>query len=87
VVTLVDGGIERGALEPDLASVDRIGNRSGRLVHGQFGLGDTPTPSVEAEEADRSAVAAEIVFALVLVWKLSTRSGIAPIGRGRIDGE
>src|SRR5882757_5919721 len=66
VVALVDGGIERCAFEPNLASVDRIGNRSGRLVHGQFGLGDDADRlQIEAEEADRGAVAAKIVFALV----------------------
>src|ERR1700736_3565774 len=54
VVALVHGGIERSALEPDPASVDRIGNGSGRLMHGQFGLGDDADRlQVEAEEADR----------------------------------
>src|SRR5216684_4041911 len=66
VVALVNGSIEPSALEPDPASADRLGNCSGRLVHGEFGLGDDADRlQVEAEEADRGAVAAEIVFALV----------------------
>src|SRR5438046_2260196 len=88
VVTLVDGGIERGAFEPHPALVDRIGNDSGRLTHGQFGLGDDADRlQVEAEEADRSAVAAEIVFALVLGMEAFDEVGDCADRARRIDGE
>src|SRR6202795_2347059 len=67
VVALVNGGIKPSAIEPNPAFADRLGNFSGRLVRGEFGLGDDADRlQVEAEEADRGAVAAEVVFALVL---------------------
>src|SRR6266478_9119282 len=88
VVALVDGSIERMALEPDLASADRLRGRSGRLLHGEFGLGnDTDRLQVEAEEADRGAIAAEIVFALVLGMEALDEVGDRADGARRIDSE
>src|SRR6266700_1433961 len=88
VVALVDGSVEPSALEPNSAYADRLGSYSGRLVHGEFGLGDDADRlQVEAEEADRGAVAAEIVFALVLGMEALDEVGDRADGARRVDGE
>src|SRR5712691_9021346 len=88
VVALVDGSVERTALEPDLSPADRLGNSSGRFVHGEFGLGnDADRLQVEAEEADRGAVTAEIVFALVFRVEAFDEVGDRADGTRRIDSE
>src|SRR5712691_1865824 len=88
VVALVDGSVERMALEPDLASADRLGGRSGRLVRGEFGLGnDTDRLQIEAKEADRGNVTAEIVFALVLGMEALDEVGDRADRTRSVDGE
>src|SRR6266700_3181372 len=88
VVALVNGSVEPSALEPNSAYADRLGSYSGRLVHGEFGLGDDADRlQVEAEEADRRTVAAEIVFALVLGIEALDEVGDRADGARRVDGE
>src|SRR5258708_10994236 len=86
VVALVNGGVEPSALKPNPAPVDWLRDRSGRLVHSELGLGDhADRLQVEAEEADRGAVAAEIVFALVLRVEAFDEVGHRPDRARRID--
>src|SRR5258708_15572587 len=88
VVALVNRGVEPSAFEPNPASADRLGNCAGRLLRGEFGLGnDADRLQVEAEEADRGAVAPEIVFALVLRMEAFDEVGDRADGARRIDGE
>src|SRR5712691_6978187 len=88
VIALVNGGVERSAFEPNPAPADRLGNCAGRLMHGEFGLGDdSDRLQVEAEEADRGAVAAEIVFALVFRMEAFDEVGDRADGTRRIDSE